>query len=153
MGGHKVADEEEDGHDCTLSARRKEDAGEKNAPTCSATETTFDPVTSATVILRALAALRSMWSDPTPAVMQILRFFALAITSAVAYPGWKGVVMSTLRRRLAASGTREMRHVLGVDNVLLEIRVGALLVVRDNVLDALLLAVVAEAEGVLGRSE
>ena len=68
--------------------------------TCSATETTLEPETSATVILRSLAALRSMWleqsvtsakrqmvrcihSEPTPAVTQSLRFLALAMISLV----------------------------------------------------------------------
>lgn len=64
--------------------------------TCSATETTFEPETSATVILRSLAACRSTcerqtvrraeqrtWSEPTPAVTQSLRFLALAMTSLV----------------------------------------------------------------------
>jgi hypothetical protein len=53
--------------------------------TCSATETTFEPVTSATVMppLVLFAALRSTWSDPIPAVMAILSFFALARRSAV----------------------------------------------------------------------
>jgi len=62
--------------------------------TCSATETTLEPDTwseqlrrewniipaldhtSKTWIRLSTAAFRSMWSDPTPAVMQILRFFA-----------------------------------------------------------------------------
>lgn len=62
--------------------------------TCSATDTTLDPETSATVILCLLAALRSMWlsvsysivhthSEPTPAVTQSLRFLALSMISAV----------------------------------------------------------------------
>ena len=44
--------------------------------TCSATETTLEPVTSSTWMPFSAAALRSTWSDPTPAVIQILRFFA-----------------------------------------------------------------------------
>lgn len=53
--------------------------------TCSATETTFEPVTSATVTppLVLFAALRSTWSEPIPAVMAILSFLALARRSAV----------------------------------------------------------------------
>lgn len=68
------------------------------------------------------AALRSMWSEPTPAVMHIFKFLAcdyyisggrkhrldkearsiiailmrtFEIRSRVRYPGWKGVVMRT----------------------------------------------------------
>ena len=44
--------------------------------TCSATETTFEPETSSTWMPFSTAAFRSMWSEPTPAVMQIFRFFA-----------------------------------------------------------------------------
>ena len=44
--------------------------------TCSATETTFEPDTSRTWMPFSTAALRSMWSEPTPAVIQIFRFFA-----------------------------------------------------------------------------
>ena len=44
--------------------------------TCSATETTLDPETSRTWMPCSTAALRSMWSDPTPAVTQSFRFFA-----------------------------------------------------------------------------
>jgi hypothetical protein len=53
--------------------------------TCSATETTFEPVTSATVMppLVLLAASRSTWSEPIPAVTASLRFLALARRSAV----------------------------------------------------------------------
>jgi len=75
--------------------------------TCSATDTTLDPVTSATVTLCLLAAFKSMWlvvssgahegagtySDPTPAVTASLSFLAFSKRSAVRYPGWKGVVM------------------------------------------------------------
>lgn len=63
--------------------------------TCSATETTFEPETSRTWILRSTAALRSTWSEPTPAVIQIFRFLALSMMSLVTYAGWKGVVMRT----------------------------------------------------------
>lgn len=63
--------------------------------TCSATETTFEPETSRTWMPCSTAALRSMWSEPTPAVMQSFRFGAFLIKSAVRYPGWKGVVMRT----------------------------------------------------------
>lgn len=35
------------------------------------TETTLDPETSATVIFLSLAAARSMWSEPTPAVLHL----------------------------------------------------------------------------------
>ena len=53
--------------------------------TCSATETTLLPVTSATVTppFVLLAALRSTWSEPMPAVMASLSFLALARRSAV----------------------------------------------------------------------
>lgn len=53
--------------------------------TCSATETTLEPVTSATVTppLVLFAALRSTWSDPIPAVTASLSLFALARRSAV----------------------------------------------------------------------
>jgi hypothetical protein len=53
--------------------------------TCSATETTLEPVTSATVTppFVLLAAFKSMWSDPIPAVMASLSFLALARRSAV----------------------------------------------------------------------
>ncbi len=46
--------------------------------TCSATETTFEPETSSTSMPFSTAAFRSMWSEPTPAVIQIFRFFACA---------------------------------------------------------------------------
>lgn len=53
--------------------------------TCSATDTTLDPVTSATVTppFVLFAALRSTWSEPMPAVMASFRFLALASRSAV----------------------------------------------------------------------
>ena len=53
--------------------------------TCSATETTLEPVTSATVTppLVLLAASRSTWSEPMPAVTASLRFLALERRSAV----------------------------------------------------------------------
>lgn len=53
--------------------------------TCSATETTLEPVTSATVMppLVLLASLRSTWSEPIPAVTAILRFLAFFRRSAV----------------------------------------------------------------------
>jgi hypothetical protein len=44
--------------------------------TCSAMDTTFEPVTSSTSIPFSAAAFRSMWSEPTPAVTQTLRFLA-----------------------------------------------------------------------------
>ena len=40
-------------------------------------------VTSATVIPRSIAACRSTWSEPIPAVKASLRFLALAMRSAV----------------------------------------------------------------------
>jgi hypothetical protein len=63
--------------------------------TCSATLTTLLPVTSATVTppLVVLAASRSTWSDPMPAVIASLSLAARASRSAVRYAGWKGVVM------------------------------------------------------------
>ena len=51
--------------------------------TCSATEVTFDPDTSRTWIFLSTAASRLMWSEPTPAVIQILRFFAFLSSSGV----------------------------------------------------------------------
>ena len=62
---------------------------------CSATLMLLQKVTSATVIPRAIAASRSTWSDPIPAVRASLRFFALAIRSAVRYAGQNGWEITT----------------------------------------------------------
>ena len=51
--------------------------------TCSETLIEFEYVTSATVMPRSIAACRSTWSEPMPAVIAIFRFFALAMRSAV----------------------------------------------------------------------
>ena len=50
---------------------------------CSATLMLLQNVTSATVISWAIAAFRSTWSEPIPAVMANLSFGAVAIRSAV----------------------------------------------------------------------
>ena len=50
---------------------------------CSATDCTLEPVTSSTAIFRLLAASKSTWSDPTPAVIHALSLGALAILDAV----------------------------------------------------------------------
>ena len=50
---------------------------------CSATLMLLLKVTSATVIPRAIAAFRSTWSEPMPAVIESFRFGAFAIRSAV----------------------------------------------------------------------
>ena len=51
--------------------------------TCSDTLMLFEYVTSATVMPVAMAASRSTWSEPIPAVIASLSFGALAIRSAV----------------------------------------------------------------------
>ena len=51
--------------------------------TCSDTLMLLQYVTSATVIFRSMAACRSTWSEPMPAVIASLSFFALPIRSAV----------------------------------------------------------------------
>ena len=83
--------------------------------------------------------------------MQILSFCAFAMTSAVAYPGWKGVVMRTLQAAASAAesaGKRRRNHMWGgqkkyslsVDDVLLELRVNTLLVVGHDEVDVSSLA-------------
>lgn len=52
-------------------------------------------VTSATVIPRAMAASRSTWSEPMPAVIASLRFFAAVIRSGVRYAGQNGCEITT----------------------------------------------------------
>ena len=47
-------------------------------------------VTSATVMPRFMAACRSVWSEPMPAVTMSFSFGAFAISSAVAYAGQNG---------------------------------------------------------------
>ena len=51
-------------------------------------------VTSATVMPRFMAACRSVWSEPMPAVTIIFSFGALAILSAVMYAGQNGCEMT-----------------------------------------------------------
>ena len=58
-------------------------------------------MTSATVIPASIAACRSTWSEPIPAVIASFRFGALAIRSAVKYAGQNGCEMTT-----SASGSR-----------------------------------------------
>ena len=50
----------------------------------------FEYVTSATVMPRSIAACRSTWSEPIPAVIASFRFGAFAIRSAVRYAGQNG---------------------------------------------------------------
>ena len=57
-------------------------------------------MTSATVIPLSIAAWRSTWSDPIPAVTASFRFGALAIRSAVRYAGQNGCEMT-----ISASGS------------------------------------------------
>jgi hypothetical protein len=57
-------------------------------------------VTSATVTELSIAACRSVWSEPTPAVMTIFRFFARAKRSAVMYAGQNGCEIT-----MSASGS------------------------------------------------
>jgi hypothetical protein len=52
-------------------------------------------VTSATVIPLSIAACRSTWSEPIPAVIASLRFGAAAIRSAVRYAGQNGCEITT----------------------------------------------------------
>lgn len=86
VGRNEVADEGEDCHDnicgSVSSCRQKPSA---QVILRSATETTLDPVTSATVIppFVLFATLRSTWSDPIPAVTASFSFLALARRSAV----------------------------------------------------------------------
>ena len=68
--------------------------------TCSETLIEFEYVTSATVIPLSIAACRSTWSEPMPAVIASLRFGALAIRSAVRYAGQNGCEMT-----ISASGS------------------------------------------------
>ena len=51
--------------------------------TCSATLIELQKVTSVTVIPRSIAACRSTWSEPMPAVIAIFSLGDLAIRSAV----------------------------------------------------------------------
>ena len=51
--------------------------------TCSETLIELQYVTSATVIPRSIAACRSTWSEPMPAVIASFRLGALAMRSAV----------------------------------------------------------------------
>ena len=91
--------------------------------TCSATETTFEPVTSATVIppLVLLAAFKSTWSEPIPAVTAILRFFALANRSAVKYPGWNLIEVQLYRQPRVRLSLRCGDDDFGIDEVLIKL--------------------------------
>jgi hypothetical protein len=63
----KVADKSKHGKDDCLQIQVRLmglDWGRSGDGPCSATETTLEPVTSATRIFFSLAALRSMWSEP-----------------------------------------------------------------------------------------
>ena len=70
---------------CSCAGTKLRTSARMVMTTCSATDTTLDPVTSATVMppLVLLAASRSTWSEPMPAVTASLSFFALARRSAV----------------------------------------------------------------------
>jgi len=61
-------------------------------------------VTSVTVIPRSIAACRSTWSEPIPAVCASFRFGAFAIRSAVRYAGQNGWEMT-----ISASGRRRSK--------------------------------------------
>ena len=50
---------------------------------CSATDLELQNVTSTTSILLSIAACKSTWSEPIPAVTAIFKFLALAILSFV----------------------------------------------------------------------
>ena len=50
---------------------------------CSETLSELQYVTSATVMPLSIAACRSVWSEPMPAVMMSLSFFAFAMRSCV----------------------------------------------------------------------
>jgi hypothetical protein len=76
MSWDKVADEQKDAHDNMFSDR--DDVGARNL---RSGEYHWEGgkharLTSNTWTLCSTAAFKSMWSDPTPAVMHILRFFA-----------------------------------------------------------------------------
>ncbi len=58
-------------------------------------------MTSATVTSWSMAAWRSTWSEPMPAVIASFRLSALSIRSAVRYAGQNGCEMTT-----SASGSR-----------------------------------------------
>ena len=58
--------------------------------TCSATLMLLQNVTSVTVMPRSIAAWRSTWSEPIPAVIASFSFGAFAIRSAVSYAGQNG---------------------------------------------------------------
>lgn len=63
--------------------------------TCSATLMLLQYVTSATVTPCAMAASRSTWSEPIPAVTASFRFLAAAMRSGVRYAGQNGCEMTT----------------------------------------------------------
>ena len=69
--------------------------------TCSATLMLLQYVTSATVTPPSIAACRSTWSEPMPAVIASFRLGAFAKRSAVRYAGQNGCEMTT-----SASGSR-----------------------------------------------
>ena len=68
--------------------------------TCSATLMLLQYVTSATVIPRSIAAWRSTWSEPIPAVTASSSLGARAIRSAVRYAGQNGCEIT-----ISASGS------------------------------------------------
>ncbi len=76
--------------------------------TCSDTLTLLLKVTSATVMPLSMAAWRSTWSEPIPAVMASFRLGALATRSSVRYAGQKGweitISASTSSRSKVESG-------------------------------------------------
>ncbi len=63
--------------------------------TCSATLMLLQYVTSATVTPLSIAACRSTWSEPMPAVIASFRLGAFAMRSAVRYAGQNGCEMTT----------------------------------------------------------
>ena len=75
--------------------------------TCSDTLMLLEYVTSATVTPRLIAASRSTWSEPMPAVIASLSLWALSIRSAVRYAGQNGCEMTT-----SASGNSRSKNEL-----------------------------------------
>ena len=73
--------------------------------TCSATLMLLEYVTSATVTPRSIAAWRSVWSEPMPAVMTSFSSGARSKRSAVMYAGQKGCEITTSALASSRSNT------------------------------------------------
>lgn len=134
--GHKVSDQEQDRHHDVLGDRDDIRAGYF----CDS-DLVFVGGVEIDVAKVSQALDLSTYSDPIPAVTQSLSFLAFSKSSAVRYPGWKGVVM-----RISVCRQSTATHLTYIMNLLLENRVWSLLVIGDNVFVTIFLGPLLNAE-------